>query len=390
MSRRKQSCHQVSCRRLSHSHPRTCDTDPPQAPGGRVVCPACCCGTSVADARQAPDQTGKLLMLRHPHGLSLLPPLLCTPSSPPSCAGAPILPAPPPMTTEAAADAVVVSDSLAVSKAGNADRAAPRGSACAALEISTAETVGNTPPVPAVFAEPAVARGTNEQPSGEADNAGNSTIAGDEFRQRHCVKKPQQSRPTPCWRHKTLPPRPAKKTRWRPKRWPQQPPRHPRTPYTQTMHSVRPERVGPRPGQQQRRRLRRTHLGRGYVPRHRNWHPPRRHTRPRPRPGDGVRRSKNTSRLSTTKCKIDYGVLTQGGAGRGGAPTGGSRVLPKVEHAAMYTLLCGGKYFVLRLPGELVAHPYTKLKPRGRANSPLGWGNTIPTLRIPQSRRSLD
>ena len=67
------------------------------------------------------------------------------PSSPPSRAGAPILPAPPPTTTEAAADIVAVPDLLAMSKDGNADGAATRGSARAALEISATETVGNTP-----------------------------------------------------------------------------------------------------------------------------------------------------------------------------------------------------------------------------------------------------
>ena len=67
------------------------------------------------------------------------------PSSPPSRAGAPILPAPPPTTTEAAADVVAVPDSLAMSKAGKADGAATRGSTRAALKISAAETVGNTP-----------------------------------------------------------------------------------------------------------------------------------------------------------------------------------------------------------------------------------------------------
>ena len=67
---------------------------------------------------------------------------------------------------------VTIFDSLAMSKAANADGAAARGSECAALKISAAETVGNTPPVPTESAEPAIEWGTNERLAGEIRGRG--------------------------------------------------------------------------------------------------------------------------------------------------------------------------------------------------------------------------
>ena len=59
---------------------------------------------------------------------------------------------------------MAVPGSLAVSKAVNANGGAARGPARAALKIYAAKAVRNAPPVPSLSVEPAVARGTKEQP----------------------------------------------------------------------------------------------------------------------------------------------------------------------------------------------------------------------------------
>ena len=85
--------------------------------------------------------------------------------------------------------------------------------------------------------------------------------------------------------------------------------------------------------------------------------PLRFHTRLRP--GNGARRSKDTNRIRTTKCKINRGVLTSE-AGRGDTLAGGSRFLRKVEHAGTPFSAAENASFS-GFQGELVAHPYTKL-----------------------------
>ena len=66
---------------------------------------------------------------------------------------------------------------------------------------------------------------------------------------------------------------------------------------------------------------------------------------------DGVGRSNDTNGLSTTKCKINRGVLMPE-AGRGDALNGGSRVLRIVEHAAQSRFERGNGSFS-RLRGSL-------------------------------------
>ena len=46
---------------------------------------------------------------------------------------------------------------------------------------------------------------------------------------------------------------------------------------------------------------------------------------------------------------------------------------PSKSRARSSMALGEGKWMVLRLPGELRGHPYTELKLRVRASSPLGW-----------------
>ena len=87
---------------------------------------------------------------------------------------------------------------------------------------------------------------------------------------------------------------PANKTPWRLKRWLWQTLCHLQGQQTHTMYSPRPGRVGPRLGRYQRCRLRRTHLGCGYVKLQRRPHVSR--VRIEKRPGDGAGRTKGTNR----------------------------------------------------------------------------------------------
>ena len=86
--------------------------------------------------------------------------------------GAPLRPriwaSPPSTTAEAAAGVLAVPDSLAASKAVNADGAAARESVRASLEISTAEAAG-------------CCKRNHRTTTGEVDKADDSSTAGDEF-----------------------------------------------------------------------------------------------------------------------------------------------------------------------------------------------------------------
>ena len=69
---------------------------------------------------------------------------------------------------------------------------------CTALEISTDETMGNTPHVPDAFAEVAVAEGTNQQSvlrtrSADAPNAGRDNRRATRGRSTHkqCIHRAQ-------------------------------------------------------------------------------------------------------------------------------------------------------------------------------------------------------